>query len=403
MWTLSWAWASAAGPGRTVDPGVDQGGEDRRRARARGRTSRRHSPRRRPRRPRGRRARPTGCRRRRGPRTPWGRQPARAGRHPGRAPPPGSSGPAARRRSSRRPGTPGQGSARPRLRGWAGDSAPRTEHYRQPVGTIVGACWVRASRSTDVHSSAGARSGARRPGPARPGRRVGPDLQLRAPADPQLHPRAVDPARLHRRHGLRAQERRSTATPSWAGSGRCSAPILNAIVYYFVFGVLLKTSKGVDNYPAFLIIGVFTFTYTQRVRHRRDQGDRQQPRAHPRDPLPPGGAAPGGDRPGGPAADRLPGDPVRSSSCLTGEPITWLWLGVIPVVLLQTMFNAGLCMMVARWTAASRDVTQLVPFVMQTWRYLSGVCLQHPRVHRRPRPVGREADVPQPGDRSTSS
>ena len=42
-------------------------------------------------------------------------------------------------------------------------------------------------------------------------------------------------------------------------------------------------------------------------------------------------------------------------------------------MLLQTMFNAGLCMMVARWTAASQDVTQLIPFVMTTWRYLSGV------------------------------
>ena len=42
-------------------------------------------------------------------------------------------------------------------------------------------------------------------------------------------------------------------------------------------------------------------------------------------------------------------------------------------MIMQTMFNAGLCMMVARWTAASQDVTQLIPFVMNTWRYFSGV------------------------------
>jgi teichoic acid transport system permease protein len=35
-------------------------------------------------------------------------------------------------------------------------------------------------------------------------------------------------------------------------------------------------------------------------------------------------------------------------------------------------------MLVARWTAASRDVAQLVPFVMQTWRYLSGVMFSIP-------------------------
>ena len=42
-------------------------------------------------------------------------------------------------------------------------------------------------------------------------------------------------------------------------------PILNAIVYYFIFGILLQTSKGVENFAGFLIIGVFTFTYTQRA------------------------------------------------------------------------------------------------------------------------------------------
>jgi teichoic acid transport system permease protein len=58
---------------------------------------------------------------------------------------------------------------------------------------------------------------------------------------------------------------------------------------------------------------------------------------------------------------------------LTGEPLTWHWLLLIPASILQSGFCAGLCLMVARWTAASRDVSQLVPFVMQTWRYLSGV------------------------------
>ena len=32
------------------------------------------------------------------------------------------------------------------------------------------------------------------------------------------------------------------------------SPILNAIVYYLIFGVLLETNRGVQNFPAFLII-----------------------------------------------------------------------------------------------------------------------------------------------------
>jgi teichoic acid transport system permease protein len=154
-------------------------------------------------------------------------------------------------------------------------------------------------------------------------------------------------------------------------------PILNAIVYYFIFGVLLQTSRGVENYPAFLIIGVFTFTYTQRVvtgGTKAIANNRSIIRAihFPRAVMPLS------------VIVQEVQQQVVSLGILavivllTGEPPTWLWLGVIPAVLLQTVFNVGLCMLVARWTAASRDVAQLVPFVMQTWRYLSGVMFSIP-------------------------
>ena len=41
-------------------------------------------------------------------------------------------------------------------------------------------------------------------------------------------------------------------------------PLLNAAVYYLAFGVLLGTKNGIDNYVAFLLSGIFVFTYTQR-------------------------------------------------------------------------------------------------------------------------------------------
>ena len=155
------------------------------------------------------------------------------------------------------------------------------------------------------------------------------------------------------------------------------SPILNAMVYYFIFGVLLQTSKGVENFPAFLIIGVFTFTYTQRAvtgGTKAIANNRNIIRAihFPRAVMPLS------------VIVQEVQQQVVSMGVLvvivllTGEPITWLWLGVIPAVLLQTIFNVGLCMLVARWTAASRDVAQLVPFVMQTWRYLSGVMFAIP-------------------------
>jgi teichoic acid transport system permease protein len=155
------------------------------------------------------------------------------------------------------------------------------------------------------------------------------------------------------------------------------APILNALVYYFIFGVLLKTSKGIDNFTAFLIIGVFTFTYTQRAvtgGTKAIANNRNLIRAihFPRAVLPIAVIV-----------QEIQQQVVSLAILgiivlLSGEPLTWSWLLVIPIVLLQTVFNTGLCMLVARWTAASRDVTQLVPFVLQTWRYLSGVMFSIP-------------------------
>lgn len=155
------------------------------------------------------------------------------------------------------------------------------------------------------------------------------------------------------------------------------APILNAIVYYLVFGILLQTSKGVENFPAFLIIGVFTYTYTQRAvtgGTKAIANNRSIIRAihFPRAVLPMAVIV-----------QEIQQQVVSMGILavivvLTGEPITWTWLLVVPVLLMQTMFNAGLCHLVARWTAASRDVVQLVPFVMHTWRYLSGVMFSIP-------------------------
>src|ERR1700754_4817452 len=42
-------------------------------------------------------------------------------------------------------------------------------------------------------------------------------------------------------------------------------PLLNVAVYFLIFGVLLHVSRGVPNYLAFLITGVFVFTFTQRA------------------------------------------------------------------------------------------------------------------------------------------
>jgi teichoic acid transport system permease protein len=55
------------------------------------------------------------------------------------------------------------------------------------------------------------------------------------------------------------------------------------------------------------------------------------------------------------------------------EPPTWYWLLVIPVLLMQTLFNVGASFILARVGAGFDDVSQLLPFLVRTWFYLSGV------------------------------
>ena len=40
-------------------------------------------------------------------------------------------------------------------------------------------------------------------------------------------------------------------------------PLLNAAIYFVIFGILLGTSKGIENFTAFLVTGVFVFNFMQ--------------------------------------------------------------------------------------------------------------------------------------------
>jgi teichoic acid transport system permease protein len=56
-----------------------------------------------------------------------------------------------------------------------------------------------------------------------------------------------------------------------------------------------------------------------------------------------------------------------------GEPLTWYWFLAVPVLLLQSLFNVGAALIIARIGAELNDVSQLVPFLTRVWRYFCGV------------------------------
>jgi teichoic acid transport system permease protein len=154
-------------------------------------------------------------------------------------------------------------------------------------------------------------------------------------------------------------------------------PLLNAGVYLLLFGVLLNTSRGVDNFVAFLIIGVFIFNFTQRsVRHGADSVSRNlgliRALHFPRATLPLAYTLS--------ELQQLAGALVVMAGAviITGEPVTFAWLLVPVAVGLQSVFNAGVSLAVARVVAQTPDVNQVLPFVLRTWLYTSGVFFSIP-------------------------
>ncbi|MFF0776763.1 ABC transporter permease [Nonomuraea wenchangensis] len=149
-------------------------------------------------------------------------------------------------------------------------------------------------------------------------------------------------------------------------------PLLNAAIYFLMFGIILGGNKGIENYPAFLLTGMFVFTYTQRTvtaGAKSISGNLSMIRAlhFPRASLPLAYTI-----------QELQQLAISMSVLLvivvaTGEFPTWYWL-MIPVVLaLQTMFNIGAGLVMARLGASMRDLNQLLPFITRTWLYASGV------------------------------
>jgi teichoic acid transport system permease protein len=149
-------------------------------------------------------------------------------------------------------------------------------------------------------------------------------------------------------------------------------PLLNAAIYYVMFGLILGGSKGIENYPAFLLTGMFVFTYTQRTvtaGAKSISGNLSLIRAlhFPRASLPLAYTIQELQQLG------ISRGVLLVIVVLTGELPTWFWLMIPIVLMLQTMFNIGAGLIMARLGASLRDLSQLLPFIMRTWLYASGV------------------------------
>ena len=186
-----------------------------------------------------------------------------------------------------------------------------------------------------------------------------------------------------RRHFITAfATARQTALYSGARLGQLwqvLTPLLNAAVYFLVFGTLLGAGHGVPDYIPFLCTGVFVYTFTQSAalagtRSLTDSTGLVRALHFPRASLP------------------LAATLVQLRQLLLslavlavvlvadGVPVTARWLLAVPALTLQSVFNAGLALALARIGAKTTDFAQLLPFVLRTWMYVSGIFYDPSRI-----------------------
>ncbi|MCX5202873.1 ABC transporter permease [Streptomyces sp. NBC_00237] len=158
-----------------------------------------------------------------------------------------------------------------------------------------------------------------------------------------------------------------------------ATPLLNALVYFLIFGLILDAGRGMDKgvYIPFLVTGIFVFTFTQSsvmAGVRAISGNLGLVRAlhFPRASLP--------------ISFSLQQLQQLLYSMIVlllivmafGNFPTWSWLLLIPALVLQFMFNTGLALIMARMGSKTPDLAQLMPFIMRTWMYASGVMFSIP-------------------------
>jgi teichoic acid transport system permease protein len=176
---------------------------------------------------------------------------------------------------------------------------------------------------------------------------------------------------------LRAQNQDTALGQLW----HLLNPLMLIGIYFFIFQVILQVEsrRGIDNYLAFLTVGVITFNYTRSavqsgarmiVKNRKLVQSINFPRAI----LPLSSMV-------SETISHLYAIPVLFAMVLLSgignEPVRpkWTWLLILVVLAVQVLLNLGLAMITARLTFHFRDVQQFLPFLLRLALYASGVLI----------------------------
>lgn len=151
-------------------------------------------------------------------------------------------------------------------------------------------------------------------------------------------------------------------------------PLLDGAAYYAIFGLLLGTQRGVENFFGYLLVGVFVFGYTTRALTAGSMAllnGRHLVKAFsfPRAALPLGAVV----------RETLTTVPTLATMLVLlllvppSEVVTPLWLLFPVIVAVQGALNVGVALIAARLVARLPDLQHLIPVLTRFWFYGSGV------------------------------
>jgi teichoic acid transport system permease protein len=156
-------------------------------------------------------------------------------------------------------------------------------------------------------------------------------------------------------------------------------PLLNAVVYGVIFGIFLNTQATVadsaahpPSFISYLIVGVFIFeffndSFSDGAKAVIGSASLVRSLSFPRILLPIASVLQS-------LFELVPMVIIMFAIvALFGEPVTWTWLLVFPVLALMTMFNAGVALIAARITTRFRDFRQIIQLITRIMFYTTGV------------------------------
>lgn len=151
-------------------------------------------------------------------------------------------------------------------------------------------------------------------------------------------------------------------------------PILNALAFFVIFGVILQTSQGIENFLGYLLIGVFFFGFTTRVITTCAGGIKANQAmikafTFPRASIPISVVV-------REIMNLVPSVIVMTLMILVlppSENLTWRVIYIMPAFILQVLFSLGIGFVATRLCHVIPDLVQLISILTRFWLYFSGV------------------------------